>query len=112
MSPPAPARTNRFGIRAQSPAGAPYLMAIKQGDWPKGAVEQSVDVALPRGVVVHGKITEEGQADPSRRGRLASRRIRMPGRFHRVSARPAVYGPHGTYRVGHAGPGLPGRAGP
>ena len=36
----------------------------KQGEWPKGAVEQSVDLALPRGVVVRGKITEEGTGRP------------------------------------------------
>src|SRR5262249_10697114 len=33
----AQARTDRFGVRAQSPGGAPYLLTFKQGEWPKGA---------------------------------------------------------------------------
>ena len=61
---PGNTRTNRFGIRAQSPDGASYLLANKQGEWPKGAIEQSVDLAIPRGVVVRGKITEEGTGRP------------------------------------------------
>ena len=59
-----PAAAGRFGVRAQSPDGAPYLITLKQGEWPKGAIEQSVDIALPRGVVVRGKITEEGTGRP------------------------------------------------
>ena len=39
-------------------------MAFKQGEWPKGAIEQSADIALLRGVVVRGKITEEGTGRP------------------------------------------------
>ena len=62
--PAGPAAAGRFGVRAQSPDGAPYLMTFKQGEWPKGAIEQSVDIALPRGVVVRGKITEEGTGRP------------------------------------------------
>ena len=33
-------------------------------DWPKGAIEQSVDLALPRGVLIRGKVTEEGSGKP------------------------------------------------
>ena len=51
-------------VLAQSPDGQPYLGAMKRIDWPKGAVEQSVDLSLPRGVVIGGKVTEEGSGKP------------------------------------------------
>ena len=57
-------RPNRFYIRAASPDGAPYLVADKDGEWPKGTLEQSVDVALRRGPVVRGKVIEEGTGLP------------------------------------------------
>jgi beta-lactamase regulating signal transducer with metallopeptidase domain len=92
-------RTNRFGVRAQSPDGAPYLLAMKQGEWPKGAVEQSADVALPRGVVVHGKVTEEGTGRP-----VAGAVVRVtphPGPPGPPPSFPTttVSGPDGAYRV-------------
>jgi beta-lactamase regulating signal transducer with metallopeptidase domain len=59
-----PSRNNRFAIRAHAPDGPPYLVAFKQGEWGPGEVEKSVDVALPRGVVVRGKVTEEGNGRP------------------------------------------------
>jgi acetyl esterase/lipase len=51
-------------VRAYPPEGQPYLIAQKGFDWPKGAVEQSVDLALPRGVLIRGKVTEEGSGKP------------------------------------------------
>ena len=99
-------RTNRFAVRAQSPDGSPYLLAIKQGEWPKGAVEQTADVALPRGVVVHGKVTEEGTGRP-----VTGAVVCVTPYPSQVGPRPsfpvpAVSGPDGAYRV--AAP--PGRA--
>lgn len=97
--PAGPARTGRFGVRALSPSGAPYLMTMKQGEWPKGAVEQTVDMALPRGEVVRGKITEEGTGRP-----VAGAVVRVtsyspaegvPPSF----SIPAATGPDGAYRV-------------
>ena len=86
---------------------------LKQGEWPKGAIEQSVDVALPRGVVVRGKITEEGTGRP------------VAGAVVRVTPHPAwrwssaeCRRPRGDGSGRHvprrraAGPGLPGRPGP
>jgi RNA polymerase sigma factor (sigma-70 family) len=49
-----------YVVTAYPTAGIPYLAAYRQGDWPKGAVKQEVDVALPRGVVVRGKVVEAG----------------------------------------------------
>ena len=39
-------------------------MASGRVDWPKGALEQTLNIALPRGVLVHGKVTEEGSGKP------------------------------------------------
>ena len=36
----------------------------KELEWPKGATEQAVDLALPRGVLIRGKVTEEGTGQP------------------------------------------------
>ena len=50
---------DRFFVSAIPPQGTPYLVASKRVEWPKGAVEQSVGLALPRGVRIRGKVTEE-----------------------------------------------------
>src|SRR5262249_15215251 len=36
----------------------PYLSVQKRLEWPKGAARQVVDLTLPRGVEVRGKVTE------------------------------------------------------
>jgi len=59
-----PSPGDRFYLATQSPDGQPYLSVWKRIDWPKGAVEQSVDLSLPRGVVIGGKVTEEGSGKP------------------------------------------------
>ncbi|MFI5459789.1 MAG: sigma-70 family RNA polymerase sigma factor [Isosphaerales bacterium] len=59
-----PSPGDRFSLTTQSPDGQPYLSVSKRIDWPKGAVEQSVDLSLPRGVVIGGKVTEEGSGKP------------------------------------------------
>ncbi len=51
---------DRFALTIIPPQGQPYLGVTKQLDWPKGAVEHSIDITLPRGVVIHGKVTEAG----------------------------------------------------
>ena len=32
--------------------------------WPKGALEQTINISLPRGVLIHGRVTEEGSGNP------------------------------------------------
>ena len=54
---------DHFILYAYPPKGRPYLNITKDFDWPKGAVEHSVDLALPRGVVIHGKVTEHVSSD-------------------------------------------------
>ena len=55
---------DRFSLDGRAPDGQPYLAAMTRIDWPKGAVEQSVDLSLPRGLVIGGKVTEEGSGKP------------------------------------------------
>ena len=59
--PPADHIYRRHGL---SPGGQPYLTASKRLVWPKGELEQSLDLALPRGVSIRGKVTEEGSGKP------------------------------------------------
>jgi hypothetical protein len=42
------------------PAGTPHLGVTKDVTWPKGAVRQRLDLALPSGLLVRGKVTEGG----------------------------------------------------
>jgi protocatechuate 3,4-dioxygenase beta subunit len=62
VNPPLSDRSYR--VTAFPPEGQPYLIAAKRLDWPKGAIEQSLDLALTRGVLIHGKVTEEGSGKP------------------------------------------------
>ncbi len=53
-----------YNVRAWPPEGQPYLTASGRIEWPKGALEQTMNIALPRGVPVHGRVTEEGSGKP------------------------------------------------
>ncbi len=59
-----PPADRSYGFTAYPPEGQPYLTARKRIEWPKGALEQLVELALPRGVSIQGKVTEEGSAKP------------------------------------------------
>ena len=62
LNPPPADRS--YNIRAYPPEGEPYLIVRKRLEWPKGALEQSLDIVLPRGILIHGKVTEEGSGKP------------------------------------------------
>jgi protocatechuate 3,4-dioxygenase beta subunit len=53
-----------YNIAAYPPERQPYLIASGRIDWPKGALEQSLDLVLPRGVLIRGRVTEEGSGKP------------------------------------------------
>ncbi len=59
-----PSPGDQFRAGVSPPEGQPYLGFTKQIDWPKAAVEHSVDLALPRGVMIRGKLTEAGSGHP------------------------------------------------
>jgi len=101
-----PSPGDRFFLTSQSPDGQPYLRVQKRIDWPKGAVEQSVDLSLPRGVVIGGKVTEEGSGKP-----VAGAVVRLtPYEFADTNPSsmsvPSASGPDGSYRL--AAPSGPG----
>ncbi len=76
-----PVSADRYHVSASAPDGKPYLKVSKDFDWPKGAIEHSIDFALPQGVVIHGKVVEEGSGRPvaGARVRFAARRVDASG---------------------------------
>jgi hypothetical protein len=59
-----PSSGDKFYVAASAPAGQPYLGTSKGFEWPKGAIEHSLDLSLPRGVMIRGKVTEQGSNHP------------------------------------------------
>jgi hypothetical protein len=55
-----PAPGDAVQLLAAPPDGQPYLGAVATFKWSKAEAEHSVDLALSRGVVIRGKIIEEG----------------------------------------------------
>ncbi len=55
---------DRINVWAAAPDGQPYLHASAQLEWPASVVERTIDLALPRGVVLRGKVAEEGSGQP------------------------------------------------
>ena len=53
-----------FTVYAYAPEGQPYLGVSKELTWKKGSVRQTLDFALPRGVLVRGKVTEARSGKP------------------------------------------------
>ncbi len=86
-------------VMAQAPDGAPYLIASKGFECPRGAAELSIDLALTRGVVIRGRVTEEGSGRP-----IAGAVVRFvpdttPDADSQDLSLPAATGPDGTYRA-------------
>ena len=53
-----------YTVQAYPPKGQPYLRTPGMIEWPKGALERSLDLVLPRGALIHGKVVEEGSGKP------------------------------------------------
>ena len=53
-----------YSIRAYPPEGQPYLIPEERFEWNKGAVKTVKDIMLPRGVLLRGKVVEEGTRRP------------------------------------------------
>jgi RNA polymerase sigma factor (sigma-70 family) len=51
-------------LMAFPPEGEPYCNMQKEFQWPKGAVKHTLDLELPRGVLVRGKVTDESTGKP------------------------------------------------
>ncbi len=97
---------DRFALTITPPQGQPYLGVTKQLDWPRGAVEHSIDITLPRGVVIHGKVTEVGSGAP-----VAGAAVRfLPNQVRTTTPQdwrmPASTKPDGSFQlVTEPGPG-------
>jgi RNA polymerase sigma factor (sigma-70 family) len=59
-----PAEGNYFRVKAFAPEGQTYLVPEVEFAWTKGAVKKVIDVTLPRGVLIRGKVTEEKTGRP------------------------------------------------
>jgi protocatechuate 3,4-dioxygenase beta subunit len=79
-----PGAADRFFVTVFSPEREPYLSVEKRLEWPKGAIEHSVDMALPRGVLVRGKVVEEGSGKPIAGARIGY--LSNPDRDRRTGA--------------------------
>jgi hypothetical protein len=53
-----------FEVCAYPPEGQPYLIRRETISWPPQANKADLDVTLPRGALVVGKVTEEGSGEP------------------------------------------------
>jgi hypothetical protein len=95
-----PGAAHRYSVMVFAPEGTPYLTVTKKLDWPKGAVEQTVDMALPRGVPVRGKVIEEGSGKPIAGARISY--ISSPDRDQRTGASNGreVSGQDGSFQLG------------
>ncbi len=104
LNPPPADRS--YNIGAYPPEGEPYLIVRKRLEWPKGALEQSLDIVLPRGVLVHGKVTEEGSGKPVVGASVAFVR-RADQQDQEGTARSATTAADGSFHFGTApAPGL------
>jgi hypothetical protein len=53
-----------FRVYAYAPEGQPYLVPEVEVPWTKGAVKKALDIRVPRGVVIRGKVAEAGTNRP------------------------------------------------
>ena len=59
-----PAPGDYFRVNAFAPEGQPYLVPQLEFAWTKPAVRRVVDIPVPRGVLIRGKVTEAGTGRP------------------------------------------------
>jgi RNA polymerase sigma factor (sigma-70 family) len=53
-----------FRMRAFPPEGQPYLPLETEFEWTKGAVKKEINLTLPRGVLLRGRVTERRTGRP------------------------------------------------
>ena len=95
-----PLSADRYSITVSAPSGQPYLTAsTKIFDWPKGAVEHRIDLALPRGVVIRGKVVEEGSGKPVAGARVSFGSRRRTDEPTGASNGRAETGPDGSFQI-------------
>ncbi len=98
---------DRYHIATWPPPGQPYLILHRDLGWPKGALEQSLNVVMPRGVAVQGNVTEEGSGKPIAGAALSFVSCAGPrGNGGSTASTPGYTAADGSFRLGALpGPG-------
>jgi hypothetical protein len=76
-------------VLVYAPEGEPYLNAQKEFRWPKAAMKHRIDLALPRGVLVRGRIAEKDSGKP-----VAGALVFYEAQLNNPNARFQEAGPH------------------
>ena len=74
-----PSAGDYFRLRAIPPKGLAHLPGEAEFEWTKAAVKKEFDVRVPRGVLIHGKVTEEGTGRPVPGASVHFFAMRRPG---------------------------------
>jgi protocatechuate 3,4-dioxygenase beta subunit len=90
-----PSAGDYFRLRAIPPRGQAYLPGEAEFEWAKGAVKKEIDLKVPRGVLIHGKVTEQGTGRPVPGASVRSFAMRQPGGMIEGDV---VAGDDGSYR--------------
>ena len=53
-----------YSMRAYPPEGQPYLIPEHRFEWDKGGVKRAMDIVLPRGVLIRGKVIDKVSGRP------------------------------------------------
>jgi RNA polymerase sigma factor (sigma-70 family) len=93
-----------ISVEVFPPEGAPFLGVRKQRAWPKGAVQQTVDVGLPRGILVRGKVVEQASNRPADQVSVYFAQVRDNDPNRRNDLIPSAYypvysQPDGSFRI-------------
>jgi hypothetical protein len=55
---------DNFGVTVFEPEGRDYLVTRGEFAWTRGTLKREVEIKVPRGVAIRGKVTEEGTGRP------------------------------------------------
>jgi RNA polymerase sigma factor (sigma-70 family) len=94
-----PPPADRYEVSAAAPDGQPYLTVAKLVNWPKAAVEYPIDLALPRGVLIRGKVTEEGSGKPVAGASITSGALQTAEGPSLTRNGRAASGPDGSFQI-------------
>jgi hypothetical protein len=90
----------KFRVTVTVPEGEPYLGMVRTVEqWPRGAARQVVNFALPRAIVVRGRVTEAGSGRVVAGARVDywSLAAKLPPEA--LTPRPVKTGPDGVFRI-------------
>jgi RNA polymerase sigma factor (sigma-70 family) len=89
---------DQFTLSARPPDGKPYLVEVQRIQWPKGAVAHSAELALPRGLILRGKVTEHGSGRPVAGAAVTFLPVRAPnGEISRRQSQPVETTDDGSF---------------